>query len=69
KKAIEEQSSYDGDYESARQEIRRRSQIFEGVKNKYIELAKKDPKLKYSMTKIQEEARIEIDSTPSLLRS
>ncbi|CAG8473388.1 5332_t:CDS:2 [Racocetra fulgida] len=70
KKAIEEQSSYDEDYESARQEIRRRSQIFEGVKNKYIELAKKDPKYnKYSMTKIQEEARIEIDNTPSLLRS
>ncbi|CAG8572374.1 13130_t:CDS:2 [Cetraspora pellucida] len=68
KKAIEAQSSRDEDYESVRKEIRRRNLILERVKNEYLERAKKDPKYKYSMTKIQEEARIEIDNTPSLIR-
>ncbi|CAG8725003.1 36192_t:CDS:2 [Gigaspora margarita] len=69
RKAIEAQSSHDEDYESVKKEIRRRNQIFERITNKYNERAKKDPKYKYSMTKIEEEALIEIDNTPSLLRS
>ncbi|CAG8560367.1 3125_t:CDS:2 [Dentiscutata heterogama] len=76
KKAQEEVESrrkvieaHDEDYESAKKEIRRRNQILERVTNECLERAKKDPKYKYSMTKIQEEALIEIENTPSLLRS
>ncbi|RIB07323.1 hypothetical protein C2G38_2147618 [Gigaspora rosea] len=69
RKTIEAQSSCDEDYESVKKEIRRRNQIFERIKNEHLERAKKDPKYKYSMTKIVGEALIEIDNTPSFLRS
>ncbi|CAG8531433.1 17644_t:CDS:2 [Dentiscutata erythropus] len=76
KKAQEEVESrrkvieaHDEDYESAKKEIRRRVQIFERVTKEYLERGKKDPKYKYSMTKIKEEALTEIENTPSFLRS